>query len=94
MKVTIPENVNEIKVKHFTKLQMLGEEANEADLVSIFCEIPMFDVNQMPIEDVRSISNDILVALDTKTQFVKKFTLNGVKYGFMLRRTNEYTECP
>ena len=83
MKVTIPDNINEIKVKHFTKLQILGEDATEADLVSIFCEVPLRIVNQMPIEDVRSISNDILLALDSKSHFSKKFTLNGVKYGFI-----------
>ena len=83
MKVTIPENINEIKVKHFTKLQILGDDATEADLVSIFCEVPLRIVNQMPVEDVRSISNDVLVALDSKSQFNKRFSLNGVKYGFI-----------
>ena len=83
MEITIPENINEIKVKHFTKLRVLGDDANEADIVSIFCEVPVNLVNTMPLEDVRSISKDILDVLEVSTQFNKKFTLNGVKYGFI-----------
>ena len=83
MEITIPENINEIKVKHFTKLRILGEDATEADIVSIFCEIPVNIVNNMALEDVRSVSKDILDVLEVNTQFNKKFTLNGVKYGFI-----------
>lgn len=83
MEITIPENINEIKVKHFTKLRVLGDDANEADIVSIFCEVPVNLVNTMPLEDVRSVSKDILDVLEVNTQFNKKFTLNGVKYGFI-----------
>ncbi len=83
MELIIPENINEIKVKHFTKLRILGEDATEADIVSIFCEVPVNIVNSMALEDVRSVSKDILDVLEVNTQFNKKFTLNGVKYGFI-----------
>ena len=83
MELIIPENINEIKVKHFTKLRILGEDATEADIVSIFCEVPVNIVNNMALEDVRSVSKDILDVLEVNTQFNKKFTLNGVKYGFI-----------
>jgi len=83
MELIIPDNINEIKVKHFTKLRILGEDATEADIVSIFCEVPVNIVNQIPLEDVRSVSKDILDVLEVNTQFNKKFTLNGVKYGFI-----------
>ena len=79
MKLEIPTLLNDITVNK--------EDADEEFLIhktiSIFCGISMKDVLTIDAQEAQEIALEIYAVLNQKAEFVDRFELNGVKYGFI-----------
>lgn len=88
MKLQIPTNINDITVGEYLKfIEVNKEDADEEFLIhktiSIFCDIPMKDVLTIDAKQAQDIALEIYAVLNQKAEFVDKFELNGIQYGFI-----------
>ena len=88
MKLQIPTNINDITVSEYLKfIEVNKEDADEEFLIhktiSIFCDIPMKDVLNIDAKEAQDIALEIYAVLNQKAEFVDRFELNGIKYGFI-----------
>lgn len=88
MKLQIPTNINDITVGEYLKfIEVNKEDADEEFLIhktiSIFCDIPMKDVLTIDAKQAQDIALEIYAVLNQKAEFVDKFELNGIEYGFI-----------
>ena len=88
MKLQIPTNINDITVGEYLKfIEVNKEDADEEFLIhktiSIFCDIPMKDVLNIDAKEAQDIAIEIYAVLNQKAEFVDKFELNGIEYGFI-----------
>ncbi len=86
--VILPEDISEITLGQFLKLQEL--EKQDFDYftklkrkVSIFTGIPYNKLNKARQIDFERINNLIDVALSTDVEFTPTFEMHGIKYGFI-----------
>lgn len=89
MKIIIPENLNEITIKQyfdFKKVADLTQDENtlRLSLITIFCKLSINDVrNNLTTQEFNDISNHLNEVLQQEPQFINKFTVNGVDFGFI-----------
>jgi len=88
MKLQIPTNINDITVSEYLKfIEVNKEDADEEFLIhktiSIFCDIPMKDVLNIDAKEAQDIALEIYAVLNQKAEFIDRFELNGIKYGFI-----------
>ena len=88
MKLQIPTLLNDITVSEYLKfIEVNKEDADEEFLIhktiSIFCGISMKDVLTIDAQEAQDIAVEIYAVLNQKANFVDRFELNGVKYGFI-----------
>lgn len=88
MKLQIPTLLNDITVSEYLKfIEVNKEDADEEFLVhktiSIFCGISMKEVLTIDAKEAQDIAVEIYAVLNQKADFVDRFELNGVKYGFI-----------
>ena len=88
MKLQIPTNINDITVSEYLKfIEVNKEDADEEFLIhktiSIFCDIPMKDVLNIDAKEAQDIALEIYAVLNQNAEFVDRFELNGIKYGFI-----------
>ena len=88
MKLQIPTDINDITVSEYLKfIEVNKEDADEEFLVhktiSIFCNIPMKEVLNIDSQEAIDISLEIFAVLRQESNFVDRFELDGVKYGFI-----------
>ena len=88
VKVSIPSNASEIKLKDYQRY-IKATEDNEDEhfltlkLIEIFTGLTLAQVNAMPLNDIEEIANVILKALNEQPKFQRIFELNGKRYGFI-----------
>lgn len=88
MKITIPENKDEIYLKdyqNYMKIAMDNEDNIELlniKAVEIFCNMKMQDVKKMKVMDFNTIVDQLSKTLSVDDKFIQRFELNGVEYGF------------
>ena len=88
MKLEIPTLINNITVSEYLKfIEVNKEDADEEFLIhktiSIFCGISMKEVLTIDAQEAQEIAMEIYAVLNQKADFVDRFELNGVKYGFI-----------
>lgn len=88
MKLQIPTNINDITVSEYLKfIEVNKEDADEEFLIhktiSIFCNIPIKDVLNIDASEAQDIALEIYAVLNQNAEFVDRFELNGIKYGFI-----------
>jgi len=88
MKLQIPTLLNDITVSEYLKfIEVNKEDADEEFLIhktiSIFCGISMKEVLTIDAQEAQDIALEIYAVLNQKVDFVDRFELNGVKYGFI-----------
>jgi len=88
MKLQIPTLINDITVSEYLKfIEVNKEDADEEFLIhktiSIFCGIGMKEVLTIDAQEAQDIALEIYAVLNQKADFVDRFELNGVKYGFI-----------
>ena len=88
MKVIIPENISEITLEQFQKInnilkqEGITERQIEDKTIEIFYNIPTKDVNNITEKDRTYLLKMVKDAMERDVPFVNTFTLNDVAYGF------------
>ena len=88
MKLILPEHIGEVKLSQYKRYKkiLLDNQDDEVycaiQMVSIFCNLTVTEVMQLPRNEFASIIEHLARILDQRPQLVRKFKLNGVKYGF------------
>ena len=89
MKITIPTTLSDITLGQWMRWQKLIKEESQDEtvlslfLVMIFCNITSNEALQIKSKDLKEISNDILVVLQSKPRDLHRFTTNGKEFGMI-----------
>lgn len=88
MKITLPENISEITLRQFLAYEKLIER--DLDVynfnkrkINIFTGIPVNQIDNVKGVDAERILNQIDTALNTDSEFVNRFTMHGIEFGFI-----------
>lgn len=88
LKITIPENWEEIKLGQYIEFELL-EKDNLTNIelmfkiISIFCDIDEEELNKLTIAQVNNIGEQLeWVNKKPKNNFYQSFEIDGIKYGF------------
>ena len=101
MRIKLPENQSEITLGQYQKYLKLIErlESNELDLytfnrrkIDLFTNILFKDTANIKQVDFESIINQIDIALNEQANFVSRFKLNDVEFGFIPNVNNITSE--
>jgi hypothetical protein len=88
VKLTIPTSLSDIKLSKYQKFIRTTKDSEDdsfiaRQIICIFCDIPDNVVGQIKAKDFEDIVVSITEVLNTKPVFVDRFTLDGVRYGFI-----------
>jgi len=88
VKVSIPSDASEMKLKDYQKYIKATEENEDEHfltlkLIEVFTGLTLAQVEAMPLNDIEEIATVLINALNEKPKFEKFFTMNGKKFGFI-----------
>ena len=88
VKISVPNNLSEIKLSQYQKFLKAQEENQDENflatkMIEIFCHIDNKQAFQMKLKDVNSITKNISDMFEQKPQLINRFTMNGIEYGFI-----------
>ena len=86
--LTIPSELKEMKLVDYQNYMKVTEENDDETfldqkLIEIFCKVKLIDVEKLPLIHLEEASNIIKKTFEEQPRFIKKFEMNGVKYGFI-----------
>lgn len=86
-KLIVPTTLDEIPLLQMQEYQSLSQEMDELERIinalSIFCNIPIGEVRNIPIDAIVQATEIIQKTLSQKPEHKATFELNGIKYGFI-----------
>ena len=86
VKLSIPTTLNEITLgqyQEFDKLDLTKESEVQSKMIEIFCKVPVEVVRSMKAKDITDICVIINNMFNTEHQFINRFQMNGIDYGFI-----------
>ena len=89
MRLLIPESINDITLGQYQKYVKLQERTDidaygfDKRKIEIFCGVPFQEVDKISIEDLKSISDSIDLALNQTVAFTPTFSMYGIKMGMI-----------
>lgn len=87
IKITVPENLNEISLGQYQEFVKKTEGLKEEDqtnlIVSIFCGIPLVAVERMIYTDTLEIAEQISGLFNSRSQFIQRFHIKNTEFGFI-----------
>lgn len=89
MKVVIPENISEIKLKQYLEFYKYShdKEISETDLfyrkIAIFTNLELREARLIPLKDLKEVNDLIDKAINTNVDFKSTFILDGKEFGFI-----------
>jgi hypothetical protein len=89
MRITIPTELKEITLNQYLRFSKTLQDNPDDEtfvaiqMVSIFCNLKIEQVMQIPAYDFEEIIQQLSEVLKQKPALVRQFKLNGVKYGFV-----------
>lgn len=92
LELTIPEDISDITLEQYQRYEKLNErlkneELNEREYnkrkLDLFAGVPYHSVDEISQKDLEDILNDINKAIDQDCEFVNRFKLDGVEFGFI-----------
>ena len=88
VKVTIPNDLSEIKLHQYQKFLKVQENNNDdvfltSKMMEIFCGIKLTDAIKMRATDVHRITAILTEMFEQKPKLKQRFVMNGVEYGFV-----------
>lgn len=88
IELTIPTTLNDIKLAQYQKFLSIAKDNEESEflqqkMVQIFCGIDLKDVAQIRYKDVAEITANINNLFTKDNQFIKRFKMGGVEFGFI-----------
>lgn len=84
MKVVLPDNKDDIKLKDYMSLMKLDTESDnyEDEIFSLFTGISLEDVGSVQIKEKKEVLNHVYNALNTEGEFKQTFWIDGIEFGF------------
>lgn len=87
-KIIVPSTLDEITLKQYKDFVKAQEGSNDDEfiamkMVSIFCNIEMSEVSKITYASIIEIVQHLNTLFSAKHEFVKRFTLSGVEFGFI-----------
>jgi hypothetical protein len=89
MRITISTQLSEITLNQYLRFSKTLQDNPDDEtfvaiqMVSIFCNLNIEQVMQIPVYDFEEIIQQLSEVLKQKPTLVRQFKLNGVKYGFV-----------
>jgi hypothetical protein len=89
MKITIPENLNEITLEQFLKFKKvisapdITDEIYQLAVVTIFCKLKVEEARSIAISDFKDIYAKLIEVLNQEPQFAQRFTIFDKEFGFI-----------
>lgn len=88
IKITIPENLNEITLSQYKRWLKISEDNDnnnfiQQKMIEIFCHVPLKQVLQIKVEDMNIITETLSKMFDQKTKLINRFTYNDIEFGFI-----------
>lgn len=88
MEITLPENISEITLRQFLRLEELNKQDIDGFIylkrkMNIFTGIPVNKMDKIKQSDFERLNTLIDSALSKDAEFVDRFELNGINYGFI-----------
>jgi hypothetical protein len=87
MTINIPTDYSDVTISQLMRWEKALQDNNELllefQLVSIFCDIPLTETIKIPQDEFTEIVDIISKLQDTPQPFKRRFTLNGIEYGFI-----------
>jgi hypothetical protein len=89
MKITIPEDISDITLEQYQKYHKLTERTDLDEynlnkrIIELFCGISFHEVDKIDAKDYIEILAMINTAISKDIEFVNRFEINGVEFGFI-----------
>lgn len=88
MQIVLPENISEITLRQFLRYEELqGRDLDDYNFnkrkIEIFTNIPFKQIDNVRGVDAERILNQIDKALNTDVEFVNRFEMKGIEFGFI-----------
>ena len=85
MKISLPDNTDDITLFQYMELMKMDEEAKdyESQIFSLFTGVDIKDVGSVPIKQRDEFLKHIYNALQSKGEFKQTFTIDGVDFGLI-----------
>lgn len=88
MEIQVPTSLDDITVEEYQKFAAINTEDADKDFlmlktIEIFLGVDLETANAFPAGVAEDLSNEIAEVLNQKQDFQDRFTLNGIKYGFI-----------
>lgn len=88
IELTIPTTLNDIKLAQYQKFLSIAKDNEESEflqqkMVQLFCGIDLKDVAQIRYKDVAEITANINNLFTKDNQFIQRFKMGGVEFGFI-----------
>jgi hypothetical protein len=87
-KIIVPSTLDEITLKQYQEFIKAQEDSNDEEfiamkMVSVFCNIEMKEVSNISYSSIIDVVEHLNNLFAKKHEFVKRFTLGGVEFGFI-----------
>jgi len=87
MTINIPTDYSDVTISQLMRWEKAVEDNNELllefQLISIFCDIPLTETIKIPQDQFDEVVDMISKLQENEHQFKRRFTLNGIEYGFI-----------
>ena len=88
IKIQIPESIEDITLEQYIEVQKLMDRGLDEvsfmeRVVMLFSGVSKRDIKKIDVKDYTMLGESLALALNTKSEFKDRFTLNGVEYGFI-----------
>lgn len=88
IELTIPTTLNDIKLVQYQKFLSIAKDNEESEflqqkMVQLFCGIDLKDVASIRYKDVAEITANINNLFTKDNQFIQRFKMGGVEFGFI-----------
>ena len=88
IELTIPTTLNDIKLAQYQKFLSIAKDNEEGEflqqkMVQLFCGIDLKDVASIRYKDVTEITANINNLFTKENQFIQRFKMGGVEFGFI-----------
>ena len=87
MKITLPEDISEIKLSTFQEyvplLEIKNKKSFDKKKVSLFTGLSAYQLKGVSVKDFNEMSAQIDKALDQGCEFKDRFKMHGIEFGFI-----------
>lgn len=92
LKLTLPENIGDITLNQYQRYDKLQTRLKDEELtirefnklkLNLFAGVPYRSIEDIMQKDIESLMFQIDTALNQDSEFVHRFELDGVKFGFI-----------